>query len=187
MRLEILAAPAKMELRADMMPSPKQVTKVLSFACEQSGDTSVELVESVFSAVLKISATSPDFGLGVLSDPNFMHSFRHILLEDPRKVVRHTTMKLIEEYCEMYELSKESQEDVDSARWILAVAKQLCLIAIGFTSRSVSYPLQCEDFFGSLQCLLSRVLQEDPDAMDISDFVTEAGGLLLDHRPTEVS
>ncbi|RCI13809.1 hypothetical protein L249_8008 [Ophiocordyceps polyrhachis-furcata BCC 54312] len=171
-------------------PAPERLMEILGGALDHSDDEALPLISNTCSAVLLVSKLNAQFWIKVTQGDVLRDLLQKLILLDPRKAVRVAATQLIEASIEAevqaWQTELQAQETPETeAREPFALAQYLWPIVSGLLAEAVRFPAQCEEFFGLLKMLLSRLSTALSGQMQLNELAGHTSSLLLQHTSTE--
>ncbi|RDA84248.1 hypothetical protein CP532_1981 [Ophiocordyceps camponoti-leonardi (nom. inval.)] len=169
-------------------PASERLLEILGGALDHTDDEVLPLISNTCSAILLVSKLDAQFWIKITQGDVLCGLLRRLILLDPRKAVRVATTQLIEASieAEVQAWQAQTQDAPETeAREPFALARYLWPIVSGLLADAVRLPAQCEEFFGLLKMLLSRVSIALSRQMQLSELAGQTSSLLLQHTSTE--
>lgn len=189
--LEAVRFKMPLELNGGMLPNPTRIVEILAMAEEDMSDTSLTLIESACTAVLRVGIVNQEFWSMTEASTSFLEAMKTSLLKDPRKAVRQTIVELIEDVTGSqrqlltpesgYSASASASEQSDP------ILVSICKALIDGLHLCLMYPSQPEEYFRALLYIVSRACTMAPQILDIEHLAEVTRDLLLKHTSIEAS
>lgn len=177
-----------LELGDDVLPHPTRLVDILTKVEGDTGDTSLALIESACTAVLRVGSVNQEFWNTVVTSTPFLDIMKNFLLKDPRKAVRQTIVELIEDITgpQTQLLTPESGHSVYGNQETRPVLLSICTALIEGLPLCLIHQSQPEEYFRALLHLVARASTMTSQELDIDLLAAVARDLLLKHTCIEV-
>ncbi|RDA91503.1 hypothetical protein CP533_4564 [Ophiocordyceps camponoti-saundersi (nom. inval.)] len=169
-------------------PAPERLIEILGDALGHADDEALPLISNTCSAILLVSKLDARFWIKVTQGDVFRDLLQKLVLLDPRRAVRLAATQLIEASIEAEGQAWQTETEEapgTEAREPFALARYLWPIVSGLLAEAVRLPAQCEEFFGLLKMLLSRMSSALSGQMQLNALAGQTSNLLLQHTSTE--
>lgn len=178
-----------LDLNGGMLPNPTRIVEILAKAEEDMSDTSLTLIESACTAVLRVGIVNREFWSLTVASTSFLEAVKTFLLKDPRKAVRQTIAELIEDVTgsQRQLLTPESGHSASASEQSDPILSSICKALIDGLHLCLMYPSQPEEYFRALLYVASRACTMTPQVLDIEHVAEVTRDLLLKHTSIEVS